>query len=533
MPLARDTFDIEDLELSQDTVIGDDVVAVALDREEVAYAVADNLRFEDLKLNELAITFPTTVLEGPAGTAVDTTAAFDGLSAETRLVSIDSLRVDTGTLELSLSNRLVEPVAFTVVIGGFVNASGDTLVVTGTVPAASGDGSYATTTVIIDLQGVTISPGAARFRIDAGLVLSGSPLNPANATDALVHTGSMDLEALWLRGPLDPDETPELRVPISDFLEIPESSLDPLGDFRDILAEVALESAVARLRFVNPAGAPVELEDFTLGVVALTASGAVPVDPNTGGPAYEEDDQGNPLVIPVPAPGESLAIGRSADTTFVISFPALADRVLKLLLDGRRAAIVGTGDAVSGDGQPSYLQRTDTMALQMDVIVGVDVSIPPAGVEYPPGNQTNDGLGLEPEDAEDVIANLLVRAGLSATVVNETPYELEVTIAFIEGDRGTVDVSTLPGSVILAPVRVAAPAVDAQGRVLSPVVDTVESAVAADQIGPLLGEVYTATVKPRFFPGQGGGGRAALGVNDRALIASTITLEIKRGGGGR
>jgi len=447
------------------------------------------------------------------------------------LASIDSLHVAAGTLELSISNRLVEPVSFTIVLGGFVDSSGDTIMVTGAVSAATGDGSYATTTVSVDLQGVTVVPGAAAFRLDASLMLTGSPLNAANADDALVHAGSMDLEAAWLRGPLDPDVTPELRVGISDFVEIPESSLDPLGDFRDIVAEVVLESAEARLRFVNGAGVPIELEGFTLGVVALTASGTVPVDPNTGDPAYEEDDQGNALVVPVPASGGSVAVGRNADTTLVVSFPKLADRVLKLLLEGRRAAILGAGEAVSGDGQPSYLQQTDSVALQVDVVVGVDVSIPAEGVEYPPGNQTNDGLGLDAEDTEDVIENLLVRAGLSATVTNETPYELEVTIAFIEGDRGTIDVSTLPGSVILDPVRVAAPSVDAQGRVVAPVVDTVESAVAAEHVGPLLGDVYTVTVKPRLFPGPGGGGRAALGVNDRALVASTITLEIKRGGG--
>jgi hypothetical protein len=491
LPLARDTFDISDLELTQDTVIGD-LLAVALDQETVTYNVADDLTFENITLTALDISFPPTDLDLPAGTVVDTGVVYAGLASEPRLVGIDSLEIVDGSLEIVTSNRLVETV---------------------------------------DLAGVTIVPGAAWVRVDLSLTLSGSPLNAANAASAVLQAGTADFDVARLHGPLDPTVTPELVIEIEDFTEIPESSLDPLGDFRDLLEEVVLETAEGRLRFTNSSNTPITLSGFTVGVVALTAAGDVPTDPITDDPVYEVDDQGSPLVIDVPSTGGVIVLGRGAAATVAVSFPTLVDRVVKLLLAGQRAALVGAGVATAGDGSEATLVRSDSVRVEIDVVVGVDATIPATGAAYPPGNQFNEGMGLDPEDADDVIANLLVRAMASAEVVNETPYELEVTVAFIEGNRGETDVTTLPGSVILDPVRVAAPAVDAEGRVVSPVVDTVEVGIAARDIRPLLGESYTATLKATLFPGEGGSGRAALGVDDRALVASTVVLELKRGGG--
>jgi hypothetical protein len=265
-------------------------------------------------------------------------------------------------------------------------------------------------------------------------------------------------------------------------------------------------------------------------VVALTATGDVPIDPGTGEPAYETDDQGAPILVPVPGPGGTVQVARNGTTELAVAMPALLDRVVKLLLAGERAAIVGSGTAIAGDGQPSAVNRTDEVVVTVDLVVGVDATIPASGVDYPAQNETNDGLDLQPDDIADVIDNLLVRAFAQAEVVNGTPYELEVAIAYIEGDVGTVDVFTLPGAVILDPVRLAAPEVSADGRVVAPVVDTVEVAVAAAEAEPLLTATYTTTLRTRLFPGPGGGGRAALGADDRAVVRSSVVLEVKRGG---
>jgi hypothetical protein len=529
LPLARDTFDVSDLDLARDTVI-DGIVAVVLDEETVRYAIADDLRFENIQLSNLAVSFPPGVFQVPPGTVLDTAVSYAGLVDEPRLQGVDSLRVVTGTLQVVTRNRLVETIAYTVVLDGFRTAAGGPLTTSGTIPAAPGDGSYATDVLVFDLAGVTIAPPTATVTVDASLVVSGSPANAANATDAILQTGTADFTVEWLRGPLDPAVTPELTVDVQDDVEIPESSLDALGNFRDVLADVMLESALGRMVFVNGAAAPVEVTDLVLGVVALTATGDVPIDPGTGEPAYETDDQGAPILVPVPGPGGTVQVARNGTTELAVAMPALLDRVVKLLLAGERAAIVGSGTAIAGDGQPSAVNRTDEVVVTVDLVVGVDATIPASGVDYPAQNETNDGLDLQPDDIADVIDNLLVRAFAQAEVVNGTPYELEVAIAYIEGDVGTVDVFTLPGAVILDPVRLAAPEVSADGRVVAPVVDTVEVAVAAAEAEPLLTATYTTTLRTRLFPGPGGGGRAALGADDRAVVRSSVVLEVKRGG---
>ena len=42
---------------------------------------------------------------------------------------------------------------------------------------------------------------------------------------------------------------------------------------------------------------------------------------------------------------------------------------------------------------------------------------------------------------------------------------------------------------------------------------------------------FTATARVRMTAGTGGGGRAALGVDDVALVISGVVIELKRGGG--
>jgi hypothetical protein len=529
LPLTRDTFDVSDLELVGDTVI-DGVVAVPVASETARFAVAADLRIDTVAVSALAISFPPEAFQVPAGTALDTTASYAGLADEPRLQGIDSLRALSGTLRLVTGNRLVEPVDYTVTLNGFRSAAGITLTGSGTLPAAPGDGTYTTDVLTFDLAGVTIEPGASSFMTAVSLVVSGSPLNAANAANAIVQGGTADLAVEWLRGPLDPQATPELTRAVEGSVEVPAGAVDALGKFKDVVREVTIESAVGSLQFLNGSGAPVELTGFTLGVVQLTPTGSVPRDPATGEPLYETDDLGNPIVVPVPGGGQSLIVGRNAQASVDVAMPALVDRMVHLLLDGHRAAIVGAGTATAGDGQQSYLRYDDSVAVALDAFVGLDATLPPGGVDYPPQNEINDGLDLDPDDIADVLDNLLVGASATAEVINATPYELEVVIAYVAGDAGAADVSTLPGAVVLAPVHVAAPQLTADGRVIAPVVDTVEVGVAPADVEPLLTTTYTTTVKPRFFAGAGANGRAAFGPDSRAVVRATVVVDIKKGG---
>lgn len=529
LPLARDTFDVSDLELTGDTAIGD-LLAVGLAAETGRFPVADDLRLDGAVVSDLTVDFSPEAFQVPGGTPLDTTLSYNGLVDEPRLQGIDSLRARSGTLQLVTSNRLVESVAYTVVLNGLRAAGGGTLAGSGILPPAPGDGTYTTDVLTFDLAGVTIVPASADFTLALSTVVSGSPLNAPNAAGAILQVGTADFAVEWLRGSLDPQVTPELSQTVEGHVEIPPSSVDALGKFKDVVRDVTIETAIGNLRFRNGAAAPVDLTGFEVGVVALTPTGAIPRDPVTGAPIYETDDFGDPIVVPVPGPGQSLVIGRLGEVTASVAMAELVDRMVHLLLDGRRSAIVGEGTAVVGDGQESYLRWNDSVAVDVDVVAGLDVTIPEAGVAYPPQNEVNEGLDLKPEDVADVLDNLLMRAAASAEVHNGTPYELEVVIAYVEGDFGETDVTTLPGVVVLPAVRVTAPAVSADGRVLTPVVDTVEVAVSPADVEPLLKAAYTTTLKVRLFAGDGGAGRAALGVDDRAIVKATVIADVKRGG---
>ncbi len=529
LPLTRDTLDVSDLELTGDTVIGD-LVAVRLASVSAAFPVAEDLRIENVAVSALTVSFPPEAFQVPGGTPLDTSLVFDGLVGEPRLQGVDSLRARSGTLRLVTSNRLVESVGYTVTLNGLRDAAGATLAGSGVLPPAPGDGSYVTDVLTFDLAGVTMVPASAVFAVTLSMVVSGSPLNEPNAANGVLQVGTADFAVEWVRGSLDPDVTPELTQDVEGHAEVPQSSLDALGKFKDVIRDVTIETAIGALRFRNGAAAPVELTGFEVGVVELTPTGAVPRDPVTGAPIYQVDDLGHPLVVPVPGPGQSLTIGRTGVATVSVAMAALVDETVHLLLDGRRAAIVGGGTATAGDGQPSELRWDDSVTMDVELVVSLDVTVPPGGVEYPPQNEVNEGLDLKPEDVVDVLQNLLVHAAASAEVANATPYELEVVIAYVEGDFGSSDVTTLPGAVILPPVRVAAPEVGADGRVLAPVVDTVAVAVSPGEVEPLLKAAYTTTVKTRLFAGNGGNGRAALGVNDRAIVQATVIVDVKRGG---
>ncbi|MBE0594214.1 MAG: hypothetical protein IH616_17625, partial [Gemmatimonadales bacterium] len=332
LPLTRDTFDVSDLELVGDTVIGD-LLAVSLASETTAFPVADDLRLDNAVVSDLTVSFPPEAFQVPGGTPLDTIVSYQGLVDEPRLQGIDSLRARSGTMQIVTSNRLVESVAYTVTLNGLRSATGVTLSGSGTLPPAPGDGSYVTDVLTFDLAGVTIVPASADFTLALSMVVSGSPLNEPNASSAVLQLATADLAVDWLRGLLDPQATPELSQQVESHAEIPQGSVDALGKFKDVIRDVTIESAVGALRFRNGSATPVELTGFELGVVELTPAGNVPRDPATGEPIFETDDIGNPILVQVPGSGQSLVIGRTAESTVSVPMPALVDRMVHLLLD--------------------------------------------------------------------------------------------------------------------------------------------------------------------------------------------------------
>jgi len=541
LPLSRDTLDITDLDIENDTVLGA-LQGIALDPETVFVAVGDELVFEDVQLTDFAADLDPGVVSA-VGT-LDTTFTFAGLTDEPRLDPIDTLVIRSGTMVVTTGNRLVEPVAYTVTLMGLTR-SGVPLSASGTVPAAAGDGSWVTDLLVFDLADVTMVPDSLEAVLDVQITFTGNGANAANADGAIVQTSTADFQVRRLSGQLDPVTTPELSVAVEDSTVLDNSIVDDIGDFKDAVRGSTINTAVAHLAMLNRADVPVTLTDFKLGAVELVG-GAVPRDPVTDEPLYEADDLGAPILVLVADAGSNvLAIPRGQAggapglKEVDIEWAELATRVVHMLIDGKSVAIIGAGAAAAGDGTQATITDADSVTLNATMAIAIDFTIPDSGVVVT-RNTTGDALTFgNQRDIDDLLQNILVRAMARSVVENNTPYALDVDVAYAAGDLGDQDVFTVPGAVVLDRVTVEAPSLTADGLVVEPRVDTAEVTIAADDLQQLLAvdpdegmptPQFTATVKVRLRAGTGANGRAALGSDAWAILKSAVVLEVTRGG---
>jgi hypothetical protein len=543
LPLSRDTLDITDLDIENDTVLGA-LQGIALDPETVFVAVGDELVFEEVELTDFAADLDPAVVSGVG--ALDTTFTFAGLTDEPRLDPIDSLVLRSGTMLVTTGNRLVEPVVYTVTLMGLTR-SGVPLSASGTLPAAAGDGSWVTDLLVFDLADVTMVPDSLEAVLDVQITFTGNGANAANANSAIVQTSSADFQVRRLSGQLDPATTPELSVAVEDSTVLDNSIVDDLGDFEDAVRGSTINTAVAHLEVLNGAGVPVTLTDFQLGAVELIG-GVVPRDPVTDEPLYETDDQGDPILVLVADPGSNtLAIprrqagGAPGLKEVDIEWAELATRVVHMLIDGKNVAIIGAGAAAAGDGTQATITEADSVTLNATMAIAIDFTIPDTGVMVT-SNTTGEALTFgDQRDIDDLLQKLLVRAVARSVVENKTPYVLEIDIAYAAGDLGDQNIFDVPGAVILDRTFVEAPDLTTTGRVTAPLVDTAEVVVPPADLAPLLAvepepgsgmprPQFTATARVRLKAGTGANGRAALGAQDWAILKSSIVLEVKRGG---
>ena len=280
----------------------------------------------------------------------------------------------------------------------------------------------------------------------------------------------------------------------------------------------------------NSADVQAVLSNFNIGVVQLDATGAVPRD-GFGDPVFEVDTLGNPILVAVADSGAStLTLARTSTSTVELQSAALVDRLVHLLIDDQRAAVVAYGDVVIGDGTQASITRNDSVSVVLGIAVGLDFSIPSGGVSFT-HNTNMDGLEFDPEDADQLVERLDTAAVIT-TAINRTPFGVAIDIAFVEGDLGdTVDVFTQANAVVLSTISLEAPAVDGEGIVTSPTTTTVTIQLTGEQARQLLGDRVTASVRSRLLPGTGpGGGRGALQAVDEIELDSQARVVLSSGG---
>jgi hypothetical protein len=456
-------------------------------------------------------------------------------SGEGRFLAIDTVVVHSGSFNLSVRNRLPMALSADLKLNGVLFGGRpfrDTVLVT----AAPGDGSTVTTNLTINLAGAKIVPRDVVAEVVGRATASGATVSPTVTTDAVVVEGGGNLAIQSITGTLDPAVTPELNVSVEEVQEI-DVNLDSLfGDLKDALRDARLNDVTVTLSVKNGLAAELRLSNFKFGVVRLTSAGQVPRD-GSGNIVYEKDAQGNPLTVLLADLGQTTFTvpaktgGTPAVKTAALKVAPLIDRVVKLLLDGKRAGLVAAGTATAQSGTTVTVTRGDSLGLTARTSVALDVTIPTSGVQFTK-TTVQEGLDFDPKDA-DQIASRVDSATARSVVVNRTPFGVRVFIALVPDSLpSTVKADSIfrrSDRVELAPVELKPAQVDTQGLVTRPVTDTVSLSISGQQSRVLFGKHFTTGIRIVLLPGNASG-KGAIRPGDHVILNASARVRIKTGG---
>lgn len=293
------------------------------------------------------------------------------------------------------------------------------------------------------------------------------------------------------------------------------------GDLEAAMDSSTVNRATFELDIASNAAVPVEVSDMTLGIVQLDANGQIPRD-GGGNPVYEPG-----TVTPVTDPGQATLTVPPAGTSVSVSADGLVDRMVHLLLDDVRVALVVAGTSQAAPGFPP-LTPGAALTVDLTVVVVLDITIPAAGVGFT-RHQIVDGISLDDDDADD-LSDRLVLAEATTSADNVTPFGLEISIALApDSVDPDTDVFALPNAVLLQPILIGAPPVDAGGTAMGVETDTLVVSLSGSDTRVLFNDVYTAAVRFRLLPGAGSGGRGRVRVVDEIRLGGSVRVQIRRG----
>ena len=504
------------------------LLAVRIDPESLTVDVGEKLDFQNIVFDDFVLNMSAGQLGVPAGTQIPVSGAYSALASDTILDAIDTVLVNSGTLSVTTLNKLPVSLSYTLTLNGFVAPGGGPLSGTSVVPAAPGDGSFTSDVLNFNLAGVAIVPAAVQASLSGTVTVGGTPIPGGLGDSALVQTGIIPmLKVEALSGPLDPVQTPELIVSVEESSEVPRGNVAGFSDLEDAIKGSTINDATILLIVDNSSNAPAVLSGFNLGVVKLDLFGNVPRD-GLGNPVLEVDSLGNPILVPVVDVGQTtLTLARGSSSAVTLAAPALVDRLVKLVLNDERASVVATGSIRIGDGAQSRIARTDTVNVRFDLTVGLDITIPDTGVVFT-RNTIEDGADFG-QNFADQLTDRLISTISTTDAVNQTPFGAQIDIAFVSGDVGNADVFAEPGAVILAPIFLDPPTVDAQGIVVQPSTSTLVITLTPNDVRQLLNLQFTAGVRVRLTPAPGGSGRGAIRASDEVGIKSRVTIQLQSG----
>jgi len=292
------------------------------------------------------------------------------------------------------------------------------------------------------------------------------------------------------------------------------------GDIDSVIRQVDINDARLHVNVSNTADIAAVLVDFNLGVAQLDAGGQ---------PLAPEIDSltGMDILVPVAETGQnSLTIAANSDTSFTLQGGALVNRLVHMVLDGRRAAVVGVG-ILTTDAPSGQITAADVISVQTELVAVIDLTLPDTGVVFTK-NTTQDGLSIDSVEVPTILERL-VEARVASGILNNLPFSVEVDIAFAPGDLGDSDVFAHPDAVVVGRMTVDTTVIDASGRPIAAQLTNAEVSLVGDELRALLGDRFTATLRIRLKGAATSNRRGVVLAGTNILVNSSARVVLRLG----
>jgi hypothetical protein len=322
-------------------------------------------------------------------------------------------------------------------------------------------------------------------------------------------------------GPLPP-----VNYSVQDGVEFVADLDSILGGFKDAVRGATLNTAFAAVTVVNQADVPATLTDFFVRIVRIDPATGF-LDSVLGQPDWQTDGGGAPIeALLSDGAGNTFAVPRSGTAIDTLFSAALVDRLVDMLIDGERVALVGAGDVTVGDGSNATIGATDELLITLKPVIGFDFTLPPAGVGID-SSVAEKGLDLEPDNADDMAART-DSAVVSLDFENFTSLSVEATVIIVADSLADAYSAPPADQVPLDVVTVSPGQVDANGRVTQATSETTGVILTGAQARAFMDEWFTAGIRLRLLPPPGG--RSAIGTGDWVGLNASVTIYVRTGG---
>lgn len=445
-----------------------------------------------------------------------------------RLNMIDTVTMSDGNFDITIGSKLPIPLTLDITLDG-VLIDGVPLQHQFLVPAAPGDGSTVSSELTVDLLGARIVPDDVFANVTGVATADNITITSAISSSTVSIDIVSSFTPNYLVGLLDPDLTPELVSLVDTEKMIDAGSVD-FDDFEDAVRGVTLNEASLTFMVANGLQTMIRLDTLQIGIARASAGGKADRD-SFGEVIFEEDSIGNAILLTLADSDESsITLPRGDSVNVTLQAAPLADRMVSLLLDDVDVALVGYGTVRIGDGQQARVNATDSVTIDFDMVVGLDLLLPDSGVVFEVTRNV-EAAGVDSIDAAD-LADRILEARAIAEVVNGIPFEIDVEVAVAEDNLGdTTSVFDVAGHIALPSVGLSPAAVDpTTGRTTATTTDSVETYMTGDQTLLLLGDSATVTVKVRIKAPLASDGRATVRSADGVIVRALARLRARAGG---